>query len=149
MSGLLSLIQLPNEILFRILQFCRPDGFEPFMLTCKEVYAIGASLISRYDICKKSYYKYWHSQYPGERFVSLGVLSTFLHLWAKVPHHSRLDLLSYLQKFHFHDDLAFDYFQDPYPVTKEFRRDEPWLIDGMRKILEEFPGLLPMCKICG
>lgn len=68
---------------------------------------------------------------------------------AKVPHHSRLDLLSYLQKFHFHDDLAFDYFQDPYPVTKEFRRDEPWLIDGMRKILEEFPGLLPMCKICG
>lgn len=43
------LLDLPNELLFEIIAFCRMVGFESIMLTCRRSYAIGLPLIESYE----------------------------------------------------------------------------------------------------
>lgn len=46
-------MSLPNELLVHVLTLSLPTGFEPFMLTCKRVYAVGANLIAAHNGRKK------------------------------------------------------------------------------------------------
>jgi hypothetical protein len=43
---------LPNELLGRIIDLCRPDDFETSILTCRRIYQAARHLISEHNHCK-------------------------------------------------------------------------------------------------
>src|ERR1700753_3907178 len=52
-SDTCKILAMPAEILAQILDDCRPDGFESFMMTCKQVYETGYHLITPHRLCKR------------------------------------------------------------------------------------------------
>ena len=58
------LLALSNELLTLIIKETLPEGFENFMLTCKDVYAVGEAFIPKHNELKK---KYGQFEYPSFR----------------------------------------------------------------------------------
>ena len=58
------LTQLPGEVLRLIIAETLPEGFESFLLTCKAIYALGQSKISRHNELKR---RYGHLAYVNTR----------------------------------------------------------------------------------
>ncbi|KAF2664577.1 hypothetical protein BT63DRAFT_460068 [Microthyrium microscopicum] len=46
------ILRLPTELLFIILQFSQPSGFQSLILTCKRMYSVGIPLIESHNFCK-------------------------------------------------------------------------------------------------
>ncbi|KAI8623568.1 hypothetical protein F5Y19DRAFT_369723 [Xylariaceae sp. FL1651] len=51
------LLNLPPELLHRIVQDSIPEGFENLILSCRTLYNVGSPFIERYSARKKQYYK--------------------------------------------------------------------------------------------
>lgn len=45
----MSLLELPNEIVYMIIAETRPEGFEAFVLACKRVFQLAGSLLQRHN----------------------------------------------------------------------------------------------------
>lgn len=52
-SSKIGLLDFPSELLYNILDLCRPSGFEPCALACKRLFDVASSLIADHQTCKE------------------------------------------------------------------------------------------------
>jgi hypothetical protein len=128
-----SILQLPPELLYEILQLSRPDDYEVLMLTCKAIYEIGTPLIEEHNFCKS-----WHLLqsviYNTPEFRFRGVFTLLLRL-LELPPTSQWWTLRYVKNVTWHGGiLPIPQEITPMEILNRVKSEEPWLFQTVAHI---------------
>jgi hypothetical protein len=91
-----SIVDLPEDVLYLILDLCRPDGFESAMLACTRFYFAGRPLIRKHEMYKKYASDPILNITPNGRLV-IHDMNDFLGYISSVPAKHQLEVLRYFK----------------------------------------------------
>jgi hypothetical protein len=142
------ILDLPAELLYQIIDLCRPDGFESCLLTCKTILSIGSDLIEDHAFCKK-----WVSRTGGDRKESkhkvFHDLFEILESWMELPPRRRTSVFRYIKQI---EVTRYSEHSDVYNMQKLFiqlKEEEPSYLQLFQKLLQQVWNIEPYCETHG
>lgn len=140
-SSSISLLSLPNELIYNIIDFTRPDGFENILLACKHTYAVGFPLINERSLGKR-----WASYaIQGRGFGSqpTAVLQ-FQQILAATPKQVREWIGLYINQINLRRDSSRFRSRTFFSTNPNRQTSIPsWLRDELYQLVNDVPELDP------
>jgi hypothetical protein len=137
------ILNLPNELLYRVLELSRPEGFEHAILTCKHIYNVAKNLIIDHKFCK---FWLWCEKGPKHAgHVHIECPIKFLHQISLVPSRTLFWLWKYLKHIVIYEHVCVQACRE---LLDEIKNDKPRLIqDVLLRMAAQFPDTLPFSNL--
>jgi hypothetical protein len=133
------ILQLPNDLLFNLLQLSRPSEFEALMLTCKQVYAVGASLVKEHNVCKN-----WPRQHlivSNTGHIVINEIFQFLLDLTRLLSSRQRWLLSYFEKVYWNGGVYQSDHVTPSEVVRKIDSEGGWLQRQLMLVYDSLEGV--------
>jgi hypothetical protein len=142
------ILDLPAELLYQIIGFCRPDGFESFMLTCKTILSIGSGFTEEHAFCKKwvSRTGYDRNEFKHKLFRHLFEI---LESWMQLQPQRRTSIFQYIKQIEVTRSYQLYDVGKMQKLFMQLKEEEPGYLQLFQKLLQQVWNLELYCETHG